>query len=58
MRAPTITALDCGWLHTQQRTLVDGGSTGVTAIPVPAWLVRHPRGVVVFDAGLHPALGH
>lgn len=56
MHLPTITALDCGWLRTQERTLVEGGSTEVTAIPVPAWLVRHPRGVVVFDAGLHPAL--
>lgn len=56
MPAPTITALDCGWLRTQERTLVDRGSTEVSSIPVPAWLVRHPRGVVVFDAGLHPAL--
>ena len=56
MDAPTITALDCGWLRTQERTLVDGGSTEVSSIPVPAWLVRHERGVVVFDAGLHPAL--
>src|SRR5690606_13894325 len=54
--APMITALDCGWLRTQERTLVDRGSTAVSSIPVPAWLVRHPRGVVVFDAGLHPSL--
>ena len=56
MPAPTITALDCGWLRTQERTLVAGGTTDVVSIPVPAWLVQHPRGVVVFDAGLHPAL--
>lgn len=56
MSAPTITALDCGWLRTQERTLVDGGSTEASTIPVPAWLVRHPRGDVVFDAGLHPSL--
>lgn len=56
MPPSTITALDCGWLRTQERTLVDGGSTEVSSIPVPAWLVRHPRGIVVFDAGLHPAL--
>ncbi len=54
--APTITALDCGWLRTQQRTLLDGGTTELIDIPVPAWLVRHPRGDVVFDAGLHPSL--
>ena len=56
MTAPTITALDCGWLRTQERTLIAGGSTDVIELPVPAWLVRHPRGVVVFDAGLHVAL--
>jgi glyoxylase-like metal-dependent hydrolase (beta-lactamase superfamily II) len=56
MDAPTITALDCGWLHTQERTLVAGGSTDLSSIPVPAWLVRHEQGVVLFDAGLHPAL--
>lgn len=55
---PTITALDCGWLRTQERTLVDGGSTEVSSIPVPAWLIRHRDGVVVFDAGLHPALAN
>lgn len=56
MTAPTITALDCGWLRTQQRTLIGGGTTDLVDIPVPAWLVRHPDGVVVFDAGLHPSL--
>ena len=55
MNAPTITGLDCGWLRTQERTLVDGGSTEQSSIPIPAWLVRHERGVVLFDAGLHPA---
>jgi len=53
---PVIVGLDCGWLVTQQRTLVDGGSTRSMRIPIPAWLVRHPRGDVLFDAGLHPSL--
>jgi glyoxylase-like metal-dependent hydrolase (beta-lactamase superfamily II) len=56
MSAPTITALDCGWLRTQQRTLLHGGTTDLIDIPIPAWLVRHGDDVVVFDAGLHPAL--
>ena len=54
--APTITALDCGWLRGQQRTLTDGGSTEEIRLPVPAWLVQHPLGTVVFDVGLHPDL--
>jgi N-acyl homoserine lactone hydrolase len=55
---PTVAALECGWLTTQERTLVDGGSTDPLRIPIPAWLVRHPQGVVVFDTGLMPALAH
>ncbi len=30
-----------------------------TAIsPVPAWVVEHPSGVIVFDTGMHPDLQH
>jgi N-acyl homoserine lactone hydrolase len=54
--APTITALDCGWLRTQERTLSQAGSTEQISFPVPSWLVRHPLGNVVFDVGLHPDL--
>ncbi|HEY5663298.1 MAG TPA: N-acyl homoserine lactonase family protein [Ilumatobacter sp.] len=54
----TITALDCGWLRTQRRTLLQGGSRDELRLPVPSWLVRHPHGTVVFDAGLHPGLAH
>jgi glyoxylase-like metal-dependent hydrolase (beta-lactamase superfamily II) len=56
MTAATIVPLECGWLRTQRRTLIDGGTPDEVAIPVAAWLVRHPRGDVLFDAGLHPAL--
>jgi N-acyl homoserine lactone hydrolase len=56
MTPATIRALDCGWLRTQERTLIGGGTTDVIEIPVPAWLIRHASGVVVFDAGLHVAL--
>jgi glyoxylase-like metal-dependent hydrolase (beta-lactamase superfamily II) len=56
MNSPTITGLDCGWLVTQERTLVSGGSKEPIRIPIPAWLVRHPDGDVVLDAGLHPSL--
>lgn len=52
----TITGLDCGWMRTQRRTLLDGGGTDELAIPIISWLVRHPHGEVVFDAGLHPDL--
>lgn len=56
MSVPTITGLDCGWMRTQSRTLMSGGTTDEISIPILAWLVRHRAGEVVFDAGLHPAL--
>lgn len=56
MSAPTVVGLDCGRLRTQRRTLVADAGTDVMELPVPAWLVRHPDGVVVFDVGLHPDL--
>lgn len=56
MNAPTITGLDCGWMRTQERTLSCEGGRDEIAIPIPAWLVRHDEGVVVFDVGLHPDL--
>jgi N-acyl homoserine lactone hydrolase len=32
------------------------GMPGRRILPVPAWLIEHPRGLVLFDAGLHPEL--
>jgi glyoxylase-like metal-dependent hydrolase (beta-lactamase superfamily II) len=52
----TITPLDCGWLTAKASVLTDGAGDEPVSLPVPAWLVRHPKGVVVFDVGLHPAL--
>lgn len=56
MNAPTITALDCGWMRTQERTLTAGGSREELTLPIPAYLIRHEQGDVLFDAGLHPDL--
>ena len=53
MSAPTVVGLDCGRIRTQRRTLVADAGTDVVELPVPAWLVRHPDGIVVFDVGLH-----
>jgi glyoxylase-like metal-dependent hydrolase (beta-lactamase superfamily II) len=53
---PSVTVLDCGTLITQERTLIAGGRVEPIRIPIPAWLVRHPLGDVLFDTGLHPGL--
>ncbi len=56
MTAPSITALDCGWLRTQQRTLLSGGSREELCLPIVSYLILHSRGTAVFDLGLHPDL--
>ena len=53
---PTVTALECGRLRTRRRVLIDGADDEEVEIPIPAWLVRHRAGDVLFDAGLHPSL--
>lgn len=45
-------ALPCGWLDSDLGLFLEG-ERGAIRIPVPAWLILHPRGAVVFDSGLH-----
>jgi glyoxylase-like metal-dependent hydrolase (beta-lactamase superfamily II) len=52
--APTLHALPCGWLEASFGAFV-AGARGRLRVPVPSWLVRHPKGDVVFDTGLHVA---
>jgi glyoxylase-like metal-dependent hydrolase (beta-lactamase superfamily II) len=34
------------------------GETGKLRVPVPVFLIEHPRGRVLFDTGLHPDVQH
>jgi glyoxylase-like metal-dependent hydrolase (beta-lactamase superfamily II) len=45
-------AFDCGWLSADLHRFLTGGS-GRVRVPVPAYLIEHPRGLVLFDSGLH-----
>jgi glyoxylase-like metal-dependent hydrolase (beta-lactamase superfamily II) len=47
-------AFSCGWLESDLALFVEG-ATGAIRVPVPSYLVDHPRGALVFDTGLHPA---
>jgi glyoxylase-like metal-dependent hydrolase (beta-lactamase superfamily II) len=53
----TVRPLECGWLECDLGALL-AGRNGATRIPVPAFLIEHPRGLVLFDSGLHPELAH
>ena len=32
------------------------GDEGWVTLPIPSWLIEHPKGLVLFDTGLHPSL--
>lgn len=45
-------ALTCGWLTGALGGFLEG-ETGRLRVPVPCFLIEHPRGKVLFDSGLH-----
>lgn len=51
--ARRLYALDAPTLTVQSETLLYGTS-GELTIPCPSFLIEHPRGLVLFDTGLHP----
>lgn len=52
-----VLALTCGWL-TGPRALFLEGAVGSVRVPVPVFVIEHPAGLVLFDSGLHPDVGH
>jgi glyoxylase-like metal-dependent hydrolase (beta-lactamase superfamily II) len=50
-------AFACGWLTGPTGLFLDG-EHGTIRMPVPAFLIRHPQGDVLFDTGLHPDVVH
>jgi glyoxylase-like metal-dependent hydrolase (beta-lactamase superfamily II) len=47
-----VYAFTCGWL-TVPAALLLAGENGRLTVPVPAYLIEHPKGRVIFDSGLH-----
>jgi N-acyl homoserine lactone hydrolase len=52
--AMRLFALTCGWVTGPADGFL-AGETGRLRVPVPCFLIDHPRGKVLFDSGLHPA---
>ena len=50
-------AMTCGWLTGELGRLLEGGE-GEAELPIPSYLIEHPRGTALFDTGLHPACQH
>ncbi|HEY1300742.1 MAG TPA: N-acyl homoserine lactonase family protein [Stellaceae bacterium] len=47
-------AFTCGRLEGDLGHLMEGGQ-GRVKLPIPAYLIEHPKGTVLFDTGMHPA---
>ena len=45
----TVYALTCGWLTVPTALLLEGESGHLT-VQVPAYLIDHPKGCVLFDS--------
>ena len=52
-----LLALTCGWLTGPLGSFLQG-EHGSIRVPVPSFLIDHPRGKVLFDTGLHADAGH
>ncbi len=50
-------AFTCGWLEGEFGQLMEGG-VGRVELPIPAYLIEHPKGSVLFDTGMHPDCQH
>lgn len=48
-------AFSTGWITMDRAELIEGGD-GEARIPVISYLIEHPKGLVLFDTGMHPAL--
>lgn len=48
----TIHAMTCGWLTMSLKAML-AGEEGKLKVPVPSYLIRHPKGNVLFDTGLN-----
>jgi glyoxylase-like metal-dependent hydrolase (beta-lactamase superfamily II) len=57
LTAVRLHAFTCGWL-TGPLGLFLEGEHGRLRVPVPAFLIDHPKGRVLFDTGLHPDVQH
>jgi N-acyl homoserine lactone hydrolase len=50
-------AMTCGHLTGKLAYLMEGGE-GDVKLPIPAYLIEHPKGRALFDTGMHPDCQH
>ncbi len=52
----SIELLNCGSLGAGRSSFEQGASDDKITVPVPSWLIRHPKGLVLVDAGMSTGL--
>jgi glyoxylase-like metal-dependent hydrolase (beta-lactamase superfamily II) len=52
-----VYAMTCGHLTGDRGHLIEGGE-GKVRVPIPAYLIEHPKGTAVFDTGMHRDCQH
>jgi glyoxylase-like metal-dependent hydrolase (beta-lactamase superfamily II) len=52
-----VFALTSGWLEGDLGHLMEGGE-GRIRLPIPCYLIEHPKGAALFDTGMHPDCQH
>ena len=50
-------AFTCGTVTGEFGRLMEGGEGDIT-LPIPVYLIEHPKGRALFDTGLHPDCQH
>ena len=50
-----VYAMTCGWVTMPMNSLLEG-EEGTLLVPVPSYLIDHPKGTALFDTGLHNAI--
>ena len=50
-----LRAMTCGWITMDLAGLLRG-EAGKLKVPIPAYLIEHPKGTVLFDTGLHASM--
>ena len=57
MSAPALYAFTCGTVTGEFAHLMEGGEGEIT-VPIPVYLIEHPKGRALFDTGLHTDCQH
>ena len=52
-----VFAFTCGSVTCEFAHLMEGGEGEIT-VPIPVFLIEHPKGTALFDTGLHPDCQH